>query len=404
MARPSDRWPTLDELDPESEKRKFVEKILSEADFEYLEKEAIKCRQISQRDLPSNVTCRVELKRFGSVQKNVLLEIAFSDGVFWTARVLHQSSQSGSLDENQISVLSEIATMRIVRERTNIPAPEVLGFEMSAEQPFGFPYVFIVCIQGFSLPGGLAFSIPMQHRNKVARRIAYIWMQLQNIHSEYIGRLWRDTSTLGPIMTIPMAWHSSQSRLSTSYEYFHTTQRDRHRDIASRCPDDLEHRTASWVLMNAMNHVIVKDKVQGPFPLCHWDFSRHNIIFNDAYEIIGVTGWAKAQTAPLEQQAACPELVTSPYLSNEQNQSVLEFKKLVIFWLKKHEGGKGAPNRFRGVLPTFLDSKGPEIVYEWSVYKRDDYLNVAKRIAQLLYGQIITWGQLKDVYGPMPFY
>lgn len=86
-------------------------------------------------------------------------------------------------------MLSEIATMKVVREHTATPVPQVFYFEVSADQPFGYPYILMEALDGRTFPDGLATAIPAQHRAKVAKQLANVLAELQNLTFSRIGRL-----------------------------------------------------------------------------------------------------------------------------------------------------------------------------------------------------------------------
>lgn len=71
-------------------------------------------------------------------------------------------------------------------------------------------------------------------------------------------------------------------------------------------PNDPEWNTACWVLKDAVSHIIVEDRVHGPFPLCHMDFHHGNLLFDEEYNLTGVLDWGMAQTVPLERLAVSP--------------------------------------------------------------------------------------------------
>lgn len=139
MERPSDHWQGFAGLTPNSDKYTRIQILLSSANFEYLKTRGIESRRRHQPDLPPHVQCSVNLTHFTSGFNNVVLELAFSDNVYWIARIPHQALDDG----DRISMLSEIATMQIIRQHTTIPVPRVFDFETSADQPFGYPYVFM---------------------------------------------------------------------------------------------------------------------------------------------------------------------------------------------------------------------------------------------------------------------
>ncbi|KAI1108436.1 hypothetical protein F5Y14DRAFT_436231 [Nemania sp. NC0429] len=60
-------------------------------------------------------------------------------------------------------------------------------------------------------------------------------------------------------------------------------------------PDDLDWLTACWVLKTTLTHIVVEDRVRGPFPLCHLDLHYGNMLFDDEYNLTGIIDWSNAQ-------------------------------------------------------------------------------------------------------------
>lgn len=402
MTRPSDRWSGLSDLNPESDKFKILKRLLSTANFEYLKMQAIKARRKRESDEASDVTCSIELIHFASGRYNVVFEIAFSDGVYWVARVLYRISDSDTLQEQRTSALSEIATMKIVRDRTTIPLPQVFDFELTAEQPFAYPYVFMECMTGFGLGRGIVPSVPSQYRGKVAKQLANILTQLQGLTFPHIGRLWCGESNDEPVSIIPMAWHHSAGPLDTSLQYFYNQQQGTNREISKRWPDDQDRRTAGWVLMNAVTHIIIPDRVCGPFPLCHMDLHYGNLTFDDEYNITGVLDWSNAQAVPLEQMACCPEVTTFPGKSEEGNRPHVDFRNLFIHSLKESED-ELLPDQHRTPLSTFMASSSADLTWRcFMTGPHSAHITAKLSVSKVIYGEVISWEQLKEVYGDMP--
>ncbi|WAO84954.1 APH domain-containing protein [Fusarium falciforme] len=234
MKSPSSNWSYFDGLHTGSDQymRNSIQDIPSSANFEYLEKRAIDSPRQHQPDLPSNLECSISLTHFASGCENLALELAFSDHVYWVARIPHQSIQRDT-------VLSEIATMKVVREHTTIPVPQVFCFEVSKDQPFDYPYLLMEALDGRTLTDGLAIAIPAQHRAKVAKQLANVFAELQNLIFSRIGRLWCGENADQPVKVIKMAWHALPGPLETSLEYFyhHTQEQNQHHvPDASRGP------------------------------------------------------------------------------------------------------------------------------------------------------------------------
>ncbi|KAG4252944.1 hypothetical protein FPRO04_07008 [Fusarium proliferatum] len=409
MERPSSFWQGFDSLKPNSEKYKRIQLLFFSANFEYLETCAIESRRKHQPSLSLDVSCSVDLKHFASGFNNVVLEIAFSDSVFWVARIPYQTLN----DSDKTSLLSEIATMRIIQQHTTIPIPRVFSFEMSTDQPFGYPYMFMEH-RGHSLPNGLATTVPYEHRPKVAKQLANVFTELQNLTFSRIGRLWCGDGADQPVQVIAMDWHASPGPLETSFEYFYNQKQTENRESIDLHPDDPDWLTACWVLKSGLTHMIIEDSVRGPFPLCHLDLHYGNMLFDKEYNLTGIIDWSSAQAAPLEQLSVCPEFATFPGMSDEENQPMVDFKSLVVQFIREIEREQerkppldnpdsdivGQSNRMP--LSTYMASKGAEITYRQYMSSPRGALFAGKMVAGLIYGKSVTWDQLKEVYGAIP--
>ncbi|KAF2968300.1 hypothetical protein GQX73_g5270 [Xylaria multiplex] len=412
MERPSDHWQGFDSLSPGSDKYQRIQLLLSSANFNYLKTRGIESRMRDQTDLPTNLECRVNLTHFTSGFNNVVVELAFSDHVYWIARIPHQPLDNG----DRISMLSEIATMKMIKNHTSIPIPQIFDFETSADQPFGYPFVLMECLGGRTLSNGLARAIPRQHHAKVASQLANVFTELQTLTFSRIGRLWCGENADQPAEIIAMAWHSSPGPLETSFEYFYNQRQGENREIISMHPNDPDWLTACWMLKTALTHFIIEDRVRGPFPLCHLDLHYGNMLFDNDYNLTGVIDWSSAQAAPLEQLSVCPEFVTFPGLSDEENRPIVELKSLVLDCLIEKEKDQEkrppldnleadmalSPNLTP--LSTYMASKSAEIVHRQYMASPRGSLWAGQMVAKLIYGNTVTWEQLKEVYGTVPLF
>jgi aminoglycoside phosphotransferase (APT) family kinase protein len=411
MARPGKDWSGFAGLDPDSEAYKRIKRVLSSANFTHLKKCAIDSRRRHQKDLPPDIDCSINLTQFATGFNNLVLELAFSDNVYWIARIPYRT-----IDENtKTSLLSEIATMNIVRQRTSIPIPRIFDLEMSIDGPFGYPYVLMEYLGGHKLDRGLAESTPRQYQIKVAKQFANVFAELQNVTFSRIGRLWCGETADQPVEIIPMAWHHSPGPLETSLEYFYNQRQGENREIVALHTNDADWLTACWVLKTALAHTVLEDRVRGPFPLCHLDLHFGNLLFDDEYNLTGVIDWSDAQAAPIEQLSVSSELQIFPGLSKEKNQPIVDFKELVIQFVKETENEKAKEeeksppsheqqrikkqSRHLTPLSTYMASESAELMHRQYMASPRGSLWAAKRITKLIYGEQITWEELKRVYG-----
>lgn len=65
----------------------------------------------------------------------------------------------------------------------------------------------------------------------------------------------------------------------------------------------------------------------GPFPLCHGDFSHHNVIVDDEYNILGLIDWEAALAGPWEVFGNFPLLLLTIPQSMDTRQKYDEVGK-----------------------------------------------------------------------------
>ncbi|KAK4232135.1 kinase-like domain-containing protein [Podospora fimiseda] len=394
MASPSQDWPGFAGLSPEEETYKKIDLVLSSANFAHLKERAIHSRRKHYPSLPFDIDCNINLTQFATGYNNVVLKITFSDDICWVARIPYRTID----DSTKTSLLSEIATMNFVRQRTSIPIPRIFEFDISTDGPFGYPYVLMEHLGGRTLDNVLAFSIPPQHHTKVAKQLATVFAQLQTLTFDCIGRLSCGETADQPVGIISMDddGHHSPGPLETSLEYFYNQRHAQNRKI-SPCTQTMK------------THIVIEDRVRGPFPLCHLDLHFGNMLFDEEYNLVGVIDWSSAQAAPLKQLSVCPELAIFPALSDEENQPIVDFKKLVVQFLKELEDdklkGKDKEEQRLALLSAYMASERVELMH-YQLMTLSNWARMspwlAKRIADIIYGEHITWEQLKKVYGRKP--
>ncbi|UPK97401.1 hypothetical protein LCI18_008336 [Fusarium solani-melongenae] len=351
-------------------------------------------RRQNQPNLPPHMKCSVDLVRFTSDADTLILELAFSDKVYWIARIKHVS-----LDGDERAMRSEIATMKIVREHTTIPVPQIFCFGASADQPFGYPFIIMEYLGGCGSRDNLADIIPAQYRAKVAKQLANVFSQLQNLTFSRIGPLWCGEKADEPVRIMKMEYRVQSEN----------------REIMAMHPDDPDWLTACWVRKTALTQMIIEDRVRGPFPLCHLDLHPGIMHFDKEYNLTAIVDWGNAQAAPFEH-SLCRELVTYPEASDKANRPMAEMKKLVIESLKEMERSQekrpplDKPHRDMTLdrnptpLSTYLASKSSEITHFQQLVPLTGSLWAGKAIAKLVYGDTVSWEQLKEVYGKMPLF
>jgi hypothetical protein len=338
QSRPSDCWNGQEKLKSISGRwYEQIHRVLDSAEFRYLEHQALAARKLVETDLDVAIECCIDPTVFSYGSNSVVFEVAFSDNVYWVAKVQHAATR----DSDVVYMLSEIATMKLVQERTKIPVPRVFGHQARSSDDFKFPFILMEFLPGRDVGRPLARGVPAVYLPKVAKQLADVLFQLENeLSFKEIGIIWRGTDYAGPakIISLPSKNHEYDlNRLpsthsdspKTSLEWFYNHRQKENREVMDKHPNNSEWNTACWVLTDAISHIIVEDRVHGPFPLCHMDFHHGNLLFDEEYNLTGVLDWRYAQTVPLERLALSPEFRAGPLIPDEQKKSVARFLSLM---------------------------------------------------------------------------
>lgn len=399
-------WRGLDGLQP-GPLREQIETLLATANFRQLEKAAVLARTQQDKSADASLTCSIDPASFTHGFNNIVVRVLFSDGVSWVARIQHSAVDASEARGNTIDVLSEIATIGTIKERARIPAPQVFAYDVSPSKEFGYPYMLMEHLPGRMLGGTLVSAVPGKHLPKVAKQFAEVLYQLHGLTFDRLGRLWRGEDGDGPLEVIPVDLDGDSNSEAppspaphTSLEWFYTERQESNRRALASHLEDPEWNTACWVLKTAIPHIIIEERLHGPFPLCHLDLHHGNLLFDDDYNLTGVIDWSHAQTVPLERMVVSPEYVPFPAAPAEKNANIRAFKTLIHEHLQRLERADSSPP----VLSDFFGTKRTEITHRSTYSLPHRALWDGRLVAKLIYGEDVSWDQLVGVYGQTGLY
>ncbi|KAG5989139.1 hypothetical protein E4U52_005896 [Claviceps spartinae] len=291
---------------------------------------------------------------------NLVLNVAFSDDVHWIARILKAPVDPSCTRQHEVAMLSEVATMKTLKSRTTIPVPEFFAFDVSPSNEFGFPYILLEGLKGKTLQSTMAKTVPADYKHHVASQLADVLYQLENLTFDRLGRMWCGENCDEPPRIIPWGSDDDDS-LATPHD-----RQEQNRSALEGHADDPEWRAACWILKEAVSHIIIEDRLRGPFPLCDFDLHYGNLFFDDEYNLTGVIDWDGAATAPLERLAVSPEFITFPGISDEKNQVILDFRATVrdcLLELVRNSEQATPTKKKKTTLSMILGSKQADITH-----------------------------------------
>ncbi|KAJ5591924.1 uncharacterized protein N7459_002293 [Penicillium hispanicum] len=231
--------------------------------------------------------------------------LAFEDGVKWVARIQLQEATPDSKSR----LLSEMHTLSLIRERTDIPVPKVFGY-YTCQERVGRVFMIMEFIPGstamnaFSGPEAHTREIPPRYKAKFYNDIADIQATMASIRFPKIGlvsQLEDGSYDIGPVPGLGGPFETAQEYFTAWAQAVRfSTGEDA---IRSQVPPDLADglilsiRQFPTQFKEALNRLSIST---GPFPLYHPDFYHSNIIIDNACNILSVIDWDGAGTVPWE--------------------------------------------------------------------------------------------------------
>lgn len=413
MEDTTDHWTSLQDLDRDSEHGQKIEHVLQTGNFPFLCSTAVQLRQglpATQRgSIPqqpaSPLYCSINVSRFATGHENLVLSLHFSDSTRWLARIRLPDDPS-SPDAIETSMLSEIATMRLVTAETQIPVPQIYGFDVTATtaNQFGFRYLLMQALPGHIMSTVLSRSVPSHQIDKVASQLADYYHQLSRLRFDRIGRLWSGRQLADAEISIIPAAQCTRA-FHTSLEHFHALRRSQTRAILADHAGDPYWTTAAWILELALPSMVLDQHIHGPFPLCHVDLHYGNILFDQDFNITGIIDWSGAQTVPLERFLVSPEFATFPGLLAEENAPTVAFREKFKAALMGRElgapgeggvgdaGGEGGDgiSTSPALISDLLGTPLWEIVYRCTYSFHWRALSDARLVLRQIFGDAARW-------------
>ncbi|KAI1173436.1 kinase-like domain-containing protein [Nemania sp. FL0916] len=401
--RPSRDWKGFGDLHPgPGSLYERIQCVLSTVNLQELEKAALLARtDQSKTALDADLSCSIDPSLFTYGFNNVVLEISLSDHVYWIAKIQHTVVDASEVENNVTDLLSEIATMKTVQERTSIPVPRVYAYDISSSNKVGYPYILMEQINGRILKGSLPLEVPHEYWPKVAGHIADVLFQLHELSFDRLGRLWRGADCDGPLEVIPLSPDNSSASSSTpltSLEWFDMNRENVNRQALELHPNDEQWRAACHILETAVPRIIVEAAMHGPFPLCHVDLHSGNLLLDDDYNLRGVIDWNQAQTVPVERLAVFPETSAFSTGPDDDSRKVLGLKYHIWKHLRCLEESRSSTSS-PIVLSSIFGTKRIEVAQRCAQTLPHRALWDGRLLAGLLFGPTASWQQLVHEHG-----
>jgi len=283
--------------------------------------------------------CRVNKSIYAYGGDNLVLEILFDDQMVWMVRLrLHERKFLRPRGDVDKIFVTEVATLRFLKEKTNIPVPTVFVFDAHYQNEVGQPYMMMEAMPGKRLWGGPQTDyISDQYKAQVYQQFEDMLLELYSHPFDEIGMLWPQDETDPPQESVrvgPIVYQHAriqdfgpfadslcfyQTRNQLLLEYYR-----RRKQSNSTEEPDFDAIESSTFKRAAIPYIAEHSTSRGPFFLAHPDFQVQrllnilmsmqitNCLFDDNYNITAVLDWTGCQILPFES-FAFPPMKVVPY-------------------------------------------------------------------------------------------
>jgi hypothetical protein len=336
----SDAWLDANEIDEESELHTRATTFVAAINWEKLKSLASEIRGMG---------CELSDK-YSLGQYNLVKRLTFVDGVSWIVRLRLPQLPSvfGTREAMKIAdcMSIEIATMNYTRLHSDIPVPEVFGYDLSVENTVGAPYMFITYLHGTIAAelqqakecGTGVFGSPEQDCRFWAQMAKY-HVQLASLTFDKIGSLHQD----GDNFSIGPEIETGEGPWDTPQQYYEALVRHKVQVAITDAPSEVrESDSFSYPskFMELMGSVQPFDTLNTTkFGLANRDFGAHNVLVDDEFNIVGFIDFDGVMAAPSAVVAQLPELMD---LSRpvpgfvETREMALEYQKEIAHLLPRY--------------------------------------------------------------------
>jgi len=288
--------------------------------------------------LRHGISCEIS-PQFTNGTQHLVFEVSFSDDLRWIARLKIRRDTDEHFDD---SVKSQACAMKLVRERTRIPVPDVYAWDSGSQNVFGAPYIVMEAISGRELHS--KDPLFQTFREKILDQMASILIELSTIRFD----------TIGDIEQLDGASATFGTPNFTSSRDYYTYYLDKDLQRSESIP---ENEKEKYIMENEncrrlLNQISLTD---GPYPLTHFDFGIFNVLVDDGGDIVGVIDWSGVGVYPWEVFAQYPEplRITWPLraMYSEQNwKQHIEDQRYFKEALRKCERDRGLPEIISSVI------------------------------------------------------
>lgn len=273
---------------------------------------------------------------------------------------------------------SEVASMKWVRENTDIPVPQVFDFDDSNDNEIGFEWILMEV-----MPGVSAWSrwrwLPMEQKVLLTQRIAKLQAQL--FRHKFPGACFRGIGTLYPVTGIesppepgPMVTSEFFMGNRIKYDVPRGPFRSSHDwlksyleiisldcERISATTEDEDEKEEADAMLNVAKRLLgllprIFPSIQNPAErtaLYHHDLGLPNILIDEQGNLTAIIDWECVSTVPLWMTTRVPKFLWGPTREEEPKRDTYSNEAHI----ELHPSEEKAPD------PDELDNEGKNQLY-----------------------------------------
>ncbi|KAF1934506.1 hypothetical protein EJ02DRAFT_363555, partial [Clathrospora elynae] len=289
-------------------------------------------RHCSNHD--SIISCKLSAE-YNMGGLHVVRRLDFQDGTSWVARLQQQKATTNSIQR----LLQEVYTIEVIRQRTKIPVPEIIGYDAEYDNKVGVAFMILEFIPADtamdSFGGWLAHKgqIPSNLKPDFHVAMADIQVDMASVRFPKIGSIVKLSDGTYSVGAIP----GIGGPFDTAAEFFCSW--------AKTCKFPFDESTIRERTTLEVGDEIIKSindfplQLQefakhfpfqsGPFPIFHTDLKISNILVDYGCRIQSVIDWEDAIVAPWEVVEFIKDLtIVPPVMSGRFYKKELTREKL----------------------------------------------------------------------------
>ncbi|KAM3522836.1 hypothetical protein NHJ13051_005439 [Beauveria bassiana] len=244
---------------------------------------------------------------------NWVIFVSFDDGVQWAFRSPRTGFEAIISDDSaKKMLLSEVATLKVLRQQTTVPVPEVYSFRLRFDK---IGSVFEDGRGSYVVGECLSPALIWQHRDSLEDTAVergpfpYDSQYLASLISAFVGHA-KELSLSPHVFFAPIPYEGDYLTWS-SYRAAANRWND-HVAVGAKVESSknvLDFCLAGQVLQQMIPRISMPEK---SYTLFHPDLNLGNVFVDDEFNITCLIDWGSASTGPLSELLATPGLQTRP--------------------------------------------------------------------------------------------